>query len=68
MNDIKVIQIMPEFGLAGAEIMVENLVKELKSKVREVIVLSLYDYHSPITERIEIIEFTSVIYGFNFSA
>ena len=53
MYDIKVIQIMPEFGLAGAEIMVENLVKELKSKVREVIVLSLYDYHSPITERIE---------------
>lgn len=50
---MKIAQIMPEFGLAGAEIMCENLVYELKKLGHQVIVISLYDYHSAITERLE---------------
>lgn len=44
---------MPEFGLAGAETMCENLTYELVERGHKVIVVSLYDYHSPITERLE---------------
>lgn len=50
---MKILQIMPEFGLAGAEIMCENLVYELTKLHQEVIVVSLYDYHSAITDRLE---------------
>lgn len=50
---MKVIQIMPEFGLAGAETMCENLTYELKKQGIDVVVISLYDFHSPITERME---------------
>ena len=50
---MKIIQIMPEFGLAGAEIMCENLTYELIKLGHHVIVVSLYDYHSVITERLE---------------
>lgn len=50
---MKIIQIMPEFGLAGAEIMCENLIYELRGIGYEVIVISMYDYHSAITERLE---------------
>lgn len=50
---MKVIQIMPEFGLAGAEIMCENLSVELIKLGINVIVVSLYDYHSAITDRLE---------------
>jgi glycosyltransferase involved in cell wall biosynthesis len=50
---MKIIQIMPEFGLAGAEIMCENLIYELVEQGEEVVVVSLYDYHSAITERLE---------------
>lgn len=50
---MKIIQIMPEFGLAGAEIMCENLTYELKKLGNNVVVISLYDYHSAITERLE---------------
>lgn len=44
---------MPEFGLAGAETMCENLTCELIREGHEVCVVSMYDYHSPITERFE---------------
>ena len=44
---------MPEFGLAGAEIMCENLTYELIRAGHEVVVVSMYDYHSAITERLE---------------
>lgn len=44
---------MPEFGLAGAEVMCENLTNELIKSGNEVIVVSLYDFKSPITERFE---------------
>ena len=50
---MKIIQIMPEFGLAGAERMCQALTIDLKNKGHEVIVCSLYDYHSDITEKIE---------------
>lgn len=50
---MKVIQIMPEFGLAGAETMCENLTVELVKKGVDVVVVSLYNYHSAITDRLE---------------
>lgn len=50
---MKILQVMPEFALAGAEIMCENLIYELKKAGHEVIAVSMYDYHSPITERLE---------------
>jgi glycosyltransferase involved in cell wall biosynthesis len=46
-------QIMPEFGLAGAEIMCENLCYELSNFGHEVLVVSLYDFKTIITNRIE---------------
>lgn len=44
---------MPDFGLAGAEIMCENLTIELTRAGHEVTVISMYDYHSAITDRLE---------------
>jgi glycosyltransferase involved in cell wall biosynthesis len=44
---------MPEFDLAGAERMAESLILELKHRGCEVIAVSLYDYHSVITENLE---------------
>lgn len=50
---MKIVQIMPEFGLAGAETMCENLTYELRKLGHEVVVISMYDYHSAITDRLE---------------
>ena len=50
---MKIVQVMPEFGLAGAEIMCENLTYALHDLGHEVTVISMYDYHSAITERLE---------------
>lgn len=50
---MKIVQIMPAFVLAGAETMCENLIYGLRSRGHEVVVVSMYDYHSPITERLE---------------
>ena len=50
---MKIAQIMPEFGLAGAETMCENLTYELIKAGHQVVVVSMYDYHSAITERLE---------------
>lgn len=44
---------MPEFGLAGAETMCENLTYELIKLGQDVTVVSMYDYHSAITDRLE---------------
>lgn len=46
-------QFMPQFGLAGAETMCENLTYELINQGHNVCVVSFYDYHSPITCRLE---------------
>ena len=50
---MKIIQVIPNLGIGGAEIMCENLTYELIRKGHEVIVISLYNYHSVITERME---------------
>lgn len=49
---MKIMQFMPEFGLAGAETMCENLSYELLAKGHDVTVVSLYDYKSAITDRL----------------
>lgn len=49
----KIIHVVPEFGLAGAETMVENLVNNIDKKNYQIKLISLYNYHSPITERLE---------------
>jgi glycosyltransferase involved in cell wall biosynthesis len=50
---MNIVQVMPEFGLAGAEIMCENLTYELVKNGHKVTIISLYDYYSGITERLE---------------
>ena len=50
---MKVIQVMPNFALAGAEIMCENLIYELRRQGIEVIAVSFFDEHTAITERLE---------------
>lgn len=50
---MKIVQVMPEFGLAGAETMCENLIYELCKRGHEVVVISMYEYHSAITDRLE---------------
>ena len=49
---MKIIQVMPEFHLAGAETMVENLSNQLHDMGHEVLVLSMYDLESEITMRL----------------
>lgn len=50
---MKIIQVMPFFGLGGAEIMCENLVYELRKLGHQVIVISLYSKKTEITSRFE---------------
>ena len=50
---MKIIQVMPDFGLAGAETMVENLSGGLVAEGHDVLVISFFDLHTAITERIE---------------
>ena len=50
---MKVIQVIPFFGMGGAEIMCENLVYELRKLGHEVVAISLYRKKTPITERLE---------------
>lgn len=50
---MKIIQIMPEFASAGAEIMCENLCKELLLCKQDVLVISFFSLHSDITKRLE---------------
>ena len=50
---MRIVQVMPEFGLAGAEIMCENLTYQLQKLGHEVTVISMYNFHSAITERLE---------------
>ena len=50
---MKIIQIIPFWGLGGAEIMCENLIYELKKMGHEVVAISLYDTRTAITERFE---------------
>ncbi len=50
---MKILQIIPNFGMGGAETMCENLCYELRKRGHEVIVVSLYDTRSAITDRLE---------------
>ena len=50
---MKVLQIVPSFFVGGAEIMCENLIYSLRDKGVQVIAVSLYDLHTPITQRLE---------------
>lgn len=50
---MKTVQVMPDFGLAGAETMVENLSCGLAAEGCDVLVISFFDLHTAITERIE---------------
>ena len=68
---MKIIQIMPEFGLGGAETMCENLTIELTKQGHNVIVLSMYSTQTPITRRLENfgidLRYLSKKRGFDFS-
>lgn len=50
---MKIFQVIPCFAFGGAEIMCENMLYSLNAAGHEVAAVSLFDYHSPITERIE---------------
>ncbi len=49
---MKIIQVMPEFGLAGAEIMAENLAYGLAEEGHKVVLISFYKMETPITDRL----------------
>ena len=50
---MKILQVLPELRLAGAQIMVENLTRELIRNGNTVEVVSLYSNRTPLTERME---------------
>lgn len=50
---MRVMQILPELKLAGAQIMMENLSTQLACDGHEVFVVSLYSIHTPISDRLE---------------
>lgn len=51
-QNLKVMQILPEFELAGAEIMAENLCITLRQNDVDVCAVSLYSKHTEITGRL----------------
>ena len=50
---MKVIQVIPAFRLAGAEVMCENLCVALKNAGVDVIAVSLYSENTAITDRLD---------------
>lgn len=52
-NKLNIIQIIPTLELGGAEIMVENLSTALIDEGYNLTIISFYDFHSAITERLE---------------
>lgn len=50
---MKIMQVIPNFCFGGAETMCENLTYALQNLGHQVIVVSLYDEHTPITRRME---------------
>lgn len=50
---MKILQVIPYFCFGGAETMCENLTCALKRMGHEVTVVSLYNEHTPISERME---------------
>lgn len=49
---MKVIQVIPNFALAGAETMCENLIYQLIKRGHEAVAVSLYTTHTAITDRL----------------
>lgn len=49
----KVLQIIPDLNVAGAETMLENLSNSLDKNKYEVIIISFFDTHTIITDRLE---------------
>ena len=50
---MKVLQIIPNFALAGAETMCANLCLQLHNREIDVAAISLYEYHSSLTDMLE---------------
>ncbi len=50
---MKILQIIPYFCFGGAETMCENITCALKDQGHEVMVVSLYEEHTPISRRME---------------
>ena len=50
---MKILQIIPDFGMGGAETMCEGLCRELTRRGHSVVAVSLYSHHTPITDRME---------------
>ena len=50
---MKILQVIPYFCFGGAETMCENLTYALKAMGHDVTVVSLYDRHTPISDRME---------------
>lgn len=50
---MKILQVIPNFCFGGAEIMCENLTRGLMQMGYEVSAVSLYDVHTPVSERME---------------
>lgn len=69
---MKILQVVPDLNLAGAQTMCENLVMELsKNKENTIEIISLYNNKTPITERLEnneiVIHYLSKRKGFDYS-
>lgn len=68
---MKIMQVIPCFSLAGAEIMCENLIYELTKKGHEAVAVSLYTKKTAITERLKKngvrVYYLDKKEGFNFS-
>lgn len=68
---MKIIEIVPFWGLGGAEIMCENLIYELKKLGHDVVAVSLYDTQTVITDRFKNagidVRFLGKKGGFDFS-
>lgn len=50
---MKIVQVIPSFCFGGAEIMCENLTYALRAMGHDVLAVSLYDEHTPISRRME---------------
>lgn len=50
---MRIMQIIPELKLAGAQIMMENLATQLACDGHDILIVSLYSIHTPISDRLE---------------
>ena len=50
---MRIMQVIPSFNFGGAEVMCENLTYALTELGHEVLAVSLYDEHTPISRRME---------------